>query len=66
MQPVHEGVVDVLEAALRRPSLFCRVRADAALALGATASDATHMRGANALVNFWRCVGFACCSEPLC
>jgi hypothetical protein len=55
LQPVHEGVIDVLAAALRRPTLFCRVRADAALALGATAGDATHMRGAHALVGYWRC-----------
>ncbi|KAI8462736.1 MAG: hypothetical protein J3K34DRAFT_527522 [Monoraphidium minutum] len=54
LQPVHEGVIQVLAAALRRPTLFCRVRADAALALGATASDATNMEGARALVKYWR------------
>lgn len=56
MQPVHEGVIDVLAAALRRPNLFCRVRADAALALGATAGEGTYFRGANALLDYWRWV----------
>lgn len=30
------------------------MRADAALALGATASEATHFAGAQALLQFWR------------
>jgi transcription initiation factor TFIID subunit 2 len=54
LQPMHEGVIDALAAALKRPGLFCRVRADAALALGATASDATYMRGAHELIAYWR------------
>jgi transcription initiation factor TFIID subunit 2 len=54
LRPTHDGVVDALAAALRRPGLFCRVRADAALALGATAGEATYMRGATALIDYWK------------
>jgi hypothetical protein len=54
LRPMHEGVIDALAGALRRPGLFCRVRADAALALGAGASEATYMRGAQALIDYWK------------
>lgn len=52
---MHDAAVAELITALRRPNLFCRVRADAALALGATAGEGTHMRGAVALIDYWRC-----------
>ena len=51
-----EETVHVLSSALRNPRLFWRLRADAALALGYTASESTAagLRGADELVDFFR------------
>lgn len=49
-----DGVVHVLMNAVRNSRLFCRVRADAALAVGATASEITQLRGAGELLAYFR------------
>ena len=46
--------VAALMAAVRNDRLFCRVRAAAAVALGATACDDTEMEGVNQLIKYFR------------